>query len=358
MDALRGAQVRVAEANASGGIGGRTVELIPMDSRQSPAAAVESFTDLAQQKGVCAVIGVAVANGGINVSPVAELMKVPFVSLGIDDRVTTPQLKPGAAGAAGPVRRFSFMVRPSASTMAAAMASYAVEHFTLRRYATLFDPSDAVSTIQSGSFAAAIAAGGRTLTVEAEMPPDGADFGPSLDSIARSDSEAVYVCGSAAQNAAAVKAIRARSLRVLLVGNQAWDAGFLAQAGDAVVSAWFATGVWASDPSLTELSAKTRAAFSEEARPFTAWGYDAAGLILAAVRKAGSSAPASVRDALERMSGFRAFGGLVDMDRRTHRLSPLPVAIMQAEAGAVSAAEPRFLPRGAARSPQALVPAP
>jgi branched-chain amino acid transport system substrate-binding protein len=110
-------------------------------------------------------------------------------------------------------------------------------------------------------------------------------------------------------------------------------------------------GASADDPGLTELSARMRAAHGDAARPFAAWGWDAAGLVLAAVRKAGSSNPQRVRDALEQVTGYRAIAGQVDMDRRTHRLSPLPVAIMRILDGAPVTSEPRYMARAAARTP-------
>ncbi len=283
IDALRGAELRVAEANSTGGIGGRVVELLPLDSKQSPAEAVKSFTALAQQEGVCAVIGAAVANGGIAVSPVAELMKVPFLSLGIDDRATMPDLRASALDAPGAVRRFTFLVRPSAQQIASALASYAAERFTLGRYATLFDPSDPMSAIQARSFEAALGKAGKVIAASVEIPADGADFTAALDRIAASGAEAVFVCGSVSQDAAAARAVRGRGLLVLLLGNQAWAAPLLDQAGEAANSAWLAMGSAPDDPSLADLSVKTRAAFGDEARPFVASGWDAVGLVLAAV---------------------------------------------------------------------------
>ncbi len=351
MDALRGAQLRVAEANAAGGIGGRPVELLSTDARQSQAEAVKAFTDLVQQGGVCTVIGVGVANGGIAVGPVAELMKVPFLSLGIDDRVTTPELRPGSPAVFGPVRQYSFMVRPSAALLASSIAAFAAERFPFQRYATLFDPADPVSRIQAASFEAGIVGAGRAVVAKTEMPADGSDFGPALDTITRAAAAAVYLCGSSAQNAAAVKAIRARSLTALPLGNQSWDGDFLTAAGSAASNTWYATGAWNADPALADLSAKSTAAFGQPARPLTAWGWDAVGLVLAAVRRAGSSAPARVRDALEQTTGFKAVFGQLDMDRRTHRPAALPVAIMHAMDGGAVAVEPRYLVRPAGRLP-------
>jgi branched-chain amino acid transport system substrate-binding protein len=87
------------------------------------------------------------------------------------------------------------------------------------------------------------------------------------------------------------------------------------------------------------------------ARPLAAAAWDAVGLILAAVRKAGSSLPLRVRDALEQTAGFRAVTGPVDMDRKTHRMSPLPVAIMRFTDGLAVTVDPHYLPRAVSREP-------
>jgi ABC-type branched-subunit amino acid transport system substrate-binding protein len=64
---------------------------------------------------------------------------------------------------------------------------------------------------------------------------------------------------------------------------------------------------------------------------------------MVAVRRAGSSSPQKVRDALEQMKGFEALQGPFDMDKKTHRPAFLPVAIMRIVGGAYVTAEPRYL---------------
>jgi branched-chain amino acid transport system substrate-binding protein len=344
-DALRGAQLRVADANAGSGVGGRVVQLIPLDSRQSPAEAVKAYSSLAQQQGMSAVIGAAVANGGIAVSPVAELMKVPYISLGTDDRATNPDLATGSDA----VRQFTFMVRPSAARMSEALAAYAAGSLPYRRYATLADPSDPLSLIQARSFEAVIRKAGRTVVVSADIPADGADFTASLDRIAAGGADAVYLCGGAAQDAAAARAIRERGMAVAVLGNQSWDAAFAAQAGVSAERGVFPTGMSPDDPALAGLSARMKAAFGDTARPQAAWGWDAVGLVLAAIRKAGSSNALRVRDALEQTKGFRTVVGDVDMDRRSHQLSPLPVAIMTVREGRPVTLVSRFIAGTASR---------
>jgi branched-chain amino acid transport system substrate-binding protein len=349
-DALRGATLRVKELNAAGGIGGRAVELLPMDAKQSPADAVKAFTALAQEDGVCAVIGFAVSNSGIAVSPVADLMKVSLLSLGIDDRITTPDIV-SLTSAPGAVRQYAFLLRPSASQLAASLAAYAAERLPYSRYATLSDPSDALSGLQAATFAAVARKAGKAVAASAEIPADVAGFGASVRRIAAAGAEAVYACGSIAQNVAIAQAVRQEGLSIVILGNQAWDDPRAAQAGAAADNAWFDTGTSPDDQALVDLSGKALAAYGEPPRPAVVFGWDAVGMIVSAVRKAGSSGATRVRDALEQTTGFRSLQGQVDMDRKTHRLAPLSVAIMRIIGGRPVTVEARYVAPPALRLP-------
>ena len=169
-DALKGAQLLIKELNAGGGINGRQIQLLVMDTKENPTDAVKAYIALAQDAGVCAVIGSATASAGLAVSPVADLARVPLVSLGIDDRVTTPEMNPENPDAVGVLRKFTFMVQPSAAQIAAALASYASERFQLLRVATLYDSSDAVSSLQERSFAYGARKAGKVVAGSAELP--------------------------------------------------------------------------------------------------------------------------------------------------------------------------------------------
>ena len=78
-------------------------------------------------------------------------------------------------------------------------------------------------------------------------------------------------------------------------------------------------------------------------RPGVVPGWNAAGLVIAAVRKAGDSSPQKVRDALEQLTGHQALQGPIDMDRKTHRAAVLPVAGMRIVNDACVTVEARFL---------------
>jgi branched-chain amino acid transport system substrate-binding protein len=354
-DALKGAELRVDVTNETGGIGGRPIELVVRDMKQNATEAVKAFSQLVQEEGVCAVIGSVLPNSGLSVSPVAELSKVPLLSLSTDDRVTNPDMKPENPEPPGPVRQFAFLLQPSATQMGASFAGYAVTHFMMKRYATLYDPANPLSVLQAHAFENVVRKYGMIIAASVSLP-DG-DLTAALRELRDAGVDAVYVCASTEKDAAAARGIREALPQAVLLGNQAWYAPPADLAGDAKSafgdarspfgdsgnSAWFCMPVSPDDPGLADIAPSFVKRFGEKPRPATVPGWDAAGLIIAAVRKAGTSTPARVRDALEQMTAFQALQGQVDMDRKTHRPAALAVAVMRIVAGAYVTAEARYV---------------
>jgi branched-chain amino acid transport system substrate-binding protein len=343
-DALKGVELRVGTANASGGIGGRPIELVVRDTKQSSPEAVKSFTQLAQDEGVCAVIGAVVPSSGLSVSPVADLSKVPLVSLATDDRVATPDLKPENPDPPGSARQFAFQLQASATQVGASFAGYAVEHFTMKRYATLYEAVNPVSVMQAHAFENVVRKSGKTVAASVVLPEG--DMSTAVRALRDADVDAVYICGTAEQDAAAAKSLRAGVPQAVLLVNQAWYAAGTVGSGavfdESANGAWFCMAVSPDDPGLAVIAPSFETRFGEKPRTTVIPGWDAAGLVIAAVRKAGTANPLRVRDALEGMTAFQGLQGVFDMDRKTHRPALLPVAIMRFMNGAYATTEARY----------------
>jgi len=342
-DALRGAELRVVQTNAAGGLGGRQVELVSADMKQSASEAVKAYTRLAQDEGVCAVIGAGVTGSGLAVSPVADLSRVPLVSIEIDDRVTTPDLMPDKLDRVGAVRKYSFLVQASAVQAAASLAGFVAARLPAFRYATLYDAVNPLSVLQARAFEAVIRSSRREAAASIAMAEG--DQEPAVQALRRSGAEAVYICAAVEKDAEAAKAIRAALPAVVLLGNQAWGESLPSLAGDAASGAWFAASCSVDDPALAEIAPAFAERYGDALRPAAAAGWDAVGLILGAVRKAGTSNPARVRDALEQTGGFKILLGTLDMDRKTHRPAFPPVAIMRIVGKEYRTEDPRYVYR-------------
>ena len=341
-EAVHGAELRVAQANASGGAGGREVELVSVDVRQSPADAVKAYSQLAQAEAVCAVIG-GMPAAGMSVSAVADLARVPLVHLSMDDRQALPDLVVDSPDRTGTVRPFSFMVPATAVQESSALAAFAAARFPVSRYATLFDPVSPVSILQARAFESAVRHRGRQVAASVAMTDGGLDT--AVSALRKSGAEAVYICASVEADAAAAKAVRSALPTVLLLGNRAWGTPLAPPAGLAAWDAWFCVPYSTDDRALRDLSSSFTKRFGVSFLPSAAAAWDAVGVILAAVRKAGTSDPVRVRDALEQAKGFKVLLGTLDMDPRTHRpLAPV-VAIMRILDGAYRTEDPRYVLR-------------
>ncbi len=292
---------------------------------------------------MCAVIGSTVANAGLSVSPVADLTKVPLVSLSVDDRVTSPDLKPEAPDQAGPVRPYAFLVQPSAIQIASLLAAYAAGHFLIHRYATLSDPANKVSVMQARAFENGVKRAGKV--VAASLSTADGDFAALLPKIKDADVEALFVCGSMDANLTIAQDAVKVGYQSLILGNQAWAAPLLERAGNALNNIWYCAGVSPDDAALADMGPRFTAQFGGSPRPAVVPGWDAVGLVAAAVRRAGSSNPQRVRDALEQTVGFKGLTGQIDMDKKTHKPQSVSVAIMRIASGAYTSVETRYVSR-------------
>ena len=112
-----GAQLAVDEINASGGAGGRPLELVIEDDQNSPEEAVPAYERLVEE-GVVAVGGIISSSVGGATAPLAESNQIPtFLVKSGDQTILTPD------------SRFTFRTcLPAAPTVAGPIIEYAQEN--------------------------------------------------------------------------------------------------------------------------------------------------------------------------------------------------------------------------------------
>jgi branched-chain amino acid transport system substrate-binding protein len=341
-DALLGVRLQIDTVNASGGVNGRRIELLTQDIGQSPAEAVRAYTHFAQDENVSAVIGTALSSVCLAVSPVAELAKVPFISHCMDDRVTLPELRPDDPTTPGSVRSFSFLSQPTALQTGFIAASYLIETFAKSRPAILYPPEDTVTVIQAKAFE--YYAKKRGLRIAASLPfiRGSTDFQTPLTQIATARADSLFIVGNETECAAAAVQADAKGIGGIVIGNASW-ASPLPRAGTVLPPIYLAQNISMDDPRCVQFIDRYIKAFSLMPRPASVSGGDDILLLIAAIRKAGSSAPGAIRDALERISGVQCTAGTVSMDPRTHRPAGPSMAVMRLDEGVVKTILPVFV---------------
>jgi len=80
LEMQRGIEAAFAEANASGGVGGRQIELVTRDDRYEPEAAIANTGALIHEDRVFALIGAVGTPTSAATQPIAQAAGVPFIA--------------------------------------------------------------------------------------------------------------------------------------------------------------------------------------------------------------------------------------------------------------------------------------
>ena len=128
--------------------------------------------------------------------------------------------------------------------------------------------------------------------------------------------------------------VRRQGSKATLIGSDGWDSPDLLQgAGDAFDGVYFANHFWvgSDDPVVRKFVADYTARFGNAPDAGAATAYDAARLLFDAMKRAGSTESAAVRDALAKTANFPGVTGRITIDANRNAL--VPVYILRIEKG-------------------------
>ena len=165
---------------------------------------------------------------------------------------------------------------------------------------------------------------GRPLPLEIIYSAGQEDFTPQLEQIAGSGAEAVVLWAGARDSALIVRQMREAGLDQPVFGtDRIVSPEFLELAGPAAegvrATAWLDPG--RQDASWSAFRDRFRARFDSEPDAFAAYGYDAALLVVAAVREAGLNR-ALIRDRLMSHRSLQGIAGAMRFDENSNNVSP------------------------------------
>ncbi len=266
------------------------------------------------------------STNAIPAANVADAAHVPVVSPGSSHPATTAD-KP-----------YAFRVTVLDSFQGEVMARLAREDLEAETAAVLYDVANAYSRDMAEVFRQVFEASGGEVTAFETYTTGALDFRDGLGRIRERQPEVLFLpCYT---DEALVQGAQARELGVTatFLGVDGWTPARIAEHpgfdGSYMAATWdvvFAD-VYAGGEAFAEAF---RAAYGREpAYGLSALVYDAVGLLLAAVRDAGSTDPEAIRDALANVEGYPGAAGVITY-RGTGGDPKKPVAIVQVRGGSV-----------------------
>jgi branched-chain amino acid transport system substrate-binding protein len=309
----QGIQLAIDQANSAGGVLGKTIVLLTEDN-QSQAGQISTIVrKFVTQDKVVAIIGDLTSSATLEGGPIAQAAKIPMVSpLATNPKVTE-------------IGDYIFRVCFIDEFQGKVMARFALENLKSKKAAILTDTKQDYSVGLSGFFKETFVSGGGSVAREQSYSSGDTDFRAQLTSIRAAGPDVVFLPGYYPEVGLILKQARQLGITVPFIGCEAWDSPTLLQvAGKAADGCYFSNQFSAGDPSpvVQEFGKVYREKFGSLPDNFAALGYDAANVILDAIKRAGSTNSAAVRDAIAQTKNFPGVSGNITIDAQRNASKP------------------------------------
>ncbi|MEO7954250.1 MAG: ABC transporter substrate-binding protein [Polaromonas sp.] len=313
---LKTMQLYVEKINKAGGVLGRPLELVHYDDGSDASKANGFAKRLIESDNIDVLVGGTTTGSTMSIIPLVEKAGVPFISLA------------GAVVIVEPVKKFVFKT-PHTDRMAAEKVFEDMRKHNITKVALLSETS---GFGQSGKKEAENVVGkyGITLVANETYGPKDTDMSPQLTKIKNTPGvQAVFIFGLGQGPAIATKNYKQLSVNLPLYhAHGVASEEFIKLAGPAAngvrlpaAALLVASKLPDNDPQKPVAVAYTKA-FTEkwktDVSTFGGHAYDGLMIAVDAIKRAGGTDKAKVRDAIEATKGYVGTGGLVNMSATDH----------------------------------------
>jgi ABC-type branched-subunit amino acid transport system substrate-binding protein len=294
----KGVKLAVDEANATGGVHGRLIELSVFDDEGVAARAAE----LAQKVGAggyVAILGSALSGNTLAMAPNLARQRIPAITSG---------QAPSLAALGNP---YVFLNSATSTTFDETLAAYVIDKTDLRTIAMITNEG-AYGRGERAAFTASLAARGIAPVADRQVAVGQKDFAQALTAIRQTNPDALFIGAEEIQSGLIVQQARSLGITATLLGGAPMGTDvFLNTAGvEAVEGAIFATPYPTNDENdaTREFAAAYQAAYGEAAEYHGAKAYDGARILIDALRASDVATGLDLADAI-RAVRFRGLLG-------------------------------------------------
>jgi len=310
--ATNGAKLAFKEINAKGGVLGKQIQAVVADNKGEPSESSNAMTKVITQDKVVAVTGFTTSSNAIAASTVAEANKVPFITAAATNPKVTVDEKTGK------VKDNTFRVCFIDPFQGTVGANFALNSLKVKNAAIMIDNSSDYSKGLAQFFKDAFTKGGGAILAEEAYLQKDQDFKTVLTKIKALNPAMIYVPGYYEEVGKIAKQAREMGITVPIVGGDGWDSPKLTEiAGGAALNNTFFTNHYSvedkSPASKAFVDAYTKE-YGQAPDAMAVLGYDAAYVLVDAIKRANSTEPAKIREALAATKDFQAVTGVLTLN--------------------------------------------
>jgi branched-chain amino acid transport system substrate-binding protein len=305
--ARKGAMLAFDEINAAGGVLGRKLELLTEDNQSKAGESATIAKKFVSRDKVVAVLGGNPSTNSLEAAPILQNAKIPMIAISsTNPRVTQ-------------MGNYIFRVCFIDPFQGAVLAKFARETLHAKRAAIITSVNNPYSVGISKVFREKFTAGGGEVVIEQRHSEGDKDFRAQLTAIKAAGVDCIFHSSNYTEGALICIQARQLGLTVPLFGGDAWEAPQLIEiGGKAVEGVYYSTHASpeSTAPEMQNFIKKFRARWDGETPDsIAALGYDAARLLFDAIKRAGTTESAALRDAIATTKDFSGATGRITIDK-------------------------------------------
>ena len=301
----KGTVLAIEEANATGGALGRPLELLTEDDQSKPGESATVVKKLISRDKVVAILGELTSGRTLEAAPIAQAARIPLIS-------------PGATAVEVTAKgNYIFRICFIDEFQGTVMAQFALDTLKVRRVAILSSVSSAQSVGLAKFFRERVTQGGGTVVLEQRYGDGDKDFRAQLTAIKAAGVDAVFVPGYYTEAALIAKQARELGLAMPLLGIDGWESSQLIAIGGAAVEGSYLSTHYSAEnqaPGVLAFNERFRARWGEDSNALSALAYDAALVLIDALKRAGTTDGPALRAALAATRDFPGATGRITFD--------------------------------------------
>ena len=318
-----GTVLGVEQINAAGGLLGKKLELLTEDDLSKAGEPATAVNKLISRDGVVAILGEVASSRSLEAAPICQQSQIPMIS--------PSSTNPKVPETGDYIFRVCF-IDPFQGTV---MANFASKTLKAKKVAIFKDVKSDFSIGLAKFFKEGFLANGGQIVSELDYSGGDKDFKAQLTEIKSAGPDAVFVPGYYTDVALICIQAKQLNLTVPLFGGDGWESDQLVKIGqDAVEGNYFSTHYAPSvdTPQSMKFVADYEKRFDGKVPDaMSALGFDSVTVLADAIKRAGTTEGAKVREALAATKDFPCVTGTTSIN--SHRDATKPAVILQVKGG-------------------------
>lgn len=303
--ALNGIKLGIDQANEAGALGGKKITLVEADNKSDNAEATNMATKLITQDKVVAILGPVTSGNTKAAATVAQDKKIPLLS------------PTATAAEVTQIGDYIFRACFLDEFQAKAMANFAFNTLKVKKAAMLVNSGDPYSTGLAQFFRQYFTQLGGSVVVEEKFLSGDTEFRPQLTKIKNAKADIIYVPAYYQEDGNIAKQAREMGINVPLAGADGWDSAELVGiAGAKNLNNVYYTNHYTpvdDDPAVQAFVKSYQDKYGSTPDALAALGFEAAGVLVDALKRAESPTPEKIREALASTSGLKVLRATITM---------------------------------------------